>query len=135
MVICFFNSHGIVHKEFVPQGETVNQHFTVKFLKDCEKHFVCAWPNIKDTWMLHHDNVPCHINLEIAEFLARKCIPVVPQPPYSPDLSPYDFFYVPRLKSKLKGHYFDTLKNIKKAVTEQLIDISVHYEFQSGNED
>jgi len=34
MLICFFDSEGIVHTEFVPQGHTVNQFFTVKFLKD-----------------------------------------------------------------------------------------------------
>lgn len=33
MLICFFDRHGIVHKEFVPQGRTVNQHFYRKVLK------------------------------------------------------------------------------------------------------
>ena len=27
MLICYFDSHGIVHKEFVPPGQTVNQTF------------------------------------------------------------------------------------------------------------
>ena len=27
ILICFFNSQGAVHKEFVPQGETVNQQY------------------------------------------------------------------------------------------------------------
>jgi len=30
--------------------------------------------------------------------LAKKGIPVVPQPPYSHDVSPCDFFFVPKLK-------------------------------------
>ena len=42
-------------------------------------------------------------------FLVEKNIPVVPQPPYSPDLSPCDFFLFPRLKNHLKGHHFGTL--------------------------
>jgi hypothetical protein len=33
--------------------------------------------------------------VSINEFLAEKSINVVPQPPYSPDLSPCDFFYSP----------------------------------------
>jgi len=70
--------------------------------------------------MLHHDNAPWYTAVSINEFWAEKSIPVVPQPPqpYSPDLSPCDFFLFPRLKSHLKGRYFGTLDNIQKSVTE-----------------
>jgi len=70
--------------------------------------------------MLHHDNTPCHTADSINEFLAEKSIPVVPQPPYSPDLSPCDFFLFPRLKNHLKGRHFGTLDNIQKSVTDEL---------------
>ena len=59
------------------------------------------------------------------EFLAKKGIPVVPQPPYSPDLSPWDFFLFPKLKFHLKGRHFGTVENIEKAVTDQLKVIPV----------
>jgi transposase len=45
---------------------------------------------------------------------------VVPQPPYSPDLSPCDFFYSPRLKNYLKGRHFGTW-----SVTDELKGIPV----------
>jgi transposase len=61
--------------------------------------------------MLHHDNAPCHTAISVIEFLAKKGIPVVPQPPYSPDLSPCDFFLFPKLKFHLKG-VTDQLKAI-----------------------
>ncbi|GFY06058.1 putative mariner transposase [Trichonephila clavipes] len=51
--------------------------------------------------------------------------PVAPQPPYSPDLSPCDFFLFPKLKNHLKGHNFGTLENIQTAVTDQLKAISI----------
>jgi hypothetical protein len=35
--------------------------------------------------------------------LAKHTIPVVPHPPYSPDLAPCDFSLFSRLKSTLKG--------------------------------
>jgi len=75
--------------------------------------------------MLHHDNAPCHTAISVIEFLAKKGIPVVPQPPYSPDLSPCDFFLFPKLKFNLKGRHFGTVKNIEKAVTDQLKAIPV----------
>ena len=50
----------------------------------------------------------------------EKNIPVVPQPPYLPDLSPCDFFLFPWLKNHLKGRHFGTLDNIQKSVTDEL---------------
>ena len=66
---CFFDSRDIVRKEFVSLGQTVNHVF------------------YKDDWLLQHDNAPPHNALSIREFLAEKSIPVLPHPPYSPDLA------------------------------------------------
>jgi len=52
--------------------------------------------------------------------LAEKSITVVPQPPYSPDLSPCDFFLFLRLKNHLKGPHFGILNNIQNSVTDEL---------------
>ena len=41
--------------------------------------------------------------LLIREFLSKHETTVVPQPPYSPDLAPADFFLVSQLKSSVKG--------------------------------
>ena len=76
--------------------------------------------DIADDWVLHHDNAPAHTALSIREFLAKKNIPVLPHPPYSPDLAPCDFCLFPKLKLKLKGHHFGTIENIQKTVTDEL---------------
>jgi [histone H3]-lysine36 N-dimethyltransferase SETMAR len=129
MLICFFDSQGIVHKEFVPQGQTVNHVFYCEVLERLRKRVARVRPNIAKDWMLHHDNASCHTALSVREFLAKKKIPVVPQPPYSPDLSPCDFFLFPKLKECLKGHHWKTVQNIEKVVTEKLKAISFN-EFQ-----
>ena len=72
------------------------------------------------TWMLHLNNAPCHTAVSINEFLTEKSILVVPQPPYSPDLSPCDFFLFPGLKNHLKERHFCTSDNIQKNVTDEL---------------
>jgi len=99
MLICFFDSQRIVHKEFVPPGQTANQTFYPEVLERLMKRVARVRPGIACTWMLHHDNAPCHMVVSINEFLAEKSIPVVPQPPYSPDLSPCDLFYSPGSKT------------------------------------
>jgi len=53
-------------------------------------------------------------------FWQKKSIPVVPQPPYSPHLSPCDFFLFLRLKNHLKWRRFGNLDNIQKSETDEL---------------
>ena len=79
--ICFFDSQRIVHKEFVPAGQSVSHTFYWEVLERLRKRVACVLPGIARTWMLHHDNAPCHKAVSIDEFLAEKSIPVVPQPP------------------------------------------------------
>jgi len=54
------------------------------------------------------------------EFLAKKGIPLAPQPPHSPDLIPCEFYLNSKLKFHLKGRHFGTVDNNEKAVTDQL---------------
>ena len=119
MLICFFDSQGIVHKEFMPPGQTVNQTYR-EVLERLRKRVARVRPDIARTWMLHHDNAPCNTEVAINEFLAEKSIPVVPQPSYLPDLNLCYCFLFPRLKNHLKGRHFGTFDNIQKSVTDDL---------------
>ena len=74
-------------------------------------------------WVLHHDNAPAHSSFLVRKFLVKNKMTVVPQPPYSPDLAPADFFLFPKLKSTLKGRRFDTFNEIQKNSTKELFAI------------
>ncbi|EGI61317.1 FLJ37770-like protein [Acromyrmex echinatior] len=76
-----------------------------------------------------YDNAPSHTAFIVANYLARSNTPVIPQPPYSPDLASCDFFLFPRLKRELKGKHWESVENIQKHVTTFLRDIPVE-EFQ-----
>jgi len=65
-----FGSQGIVHKEFVPPGQTVNQTFYREALERLRKRVARVSPGIVHTLMLHHENAPCHTTISINEFLA-----------------------------------------------------------------
>jgi len=41
---------------------------------------------------------------------------VSPQPPYSLDLTPVDFFLFPKMKWSMKGERFDDVEAIKKKI-------------------
>jgi ATP-dependent RNA helicase DDX56/DBP9 len=46
--------------------------------------------------------------------LAKNNIPIVPHPPYSPDLAPSDFWLFPMQKMGLRGRRFATVEDIKE---------------------
>jgi len=104
MRICFFDSQGIVHKEIVPPGQTVNQTFYREVLERLRKTVARVRPRIARTWLLH-DNAPCHTAVSINEFLAEKrsC---GSSALYSPDLSPCDFFLFPPAQKPLESAPF-----------------------------
>ena len=121
ILICFFDSQGVVPKEFEPQGQTVNQQYYSEDLERLWKRVHSIGPEIADTWVLHHDKSPCHTAIPVKEILfTKKGIPVVPQHPYSPGLSPCHFFLFPKLKFHLKVLHFGTVDNVQEVVTDKL---------------
>jgi len=70
-------------------GQTVNHAFCKDVLERLRKRVQRVRRDIADDWVLHHGNAPAHTALSIREFLAKKNIPVLPHPPYSPDLAPW----------------------------------------------
>ncbi|UYV66151.1 ADCY5, partial [Cordylochernes scorpioides] len=56
MIIVFFDIRGIVHCEFVPQGQTVNSAFYLEVLRRLKRRIARVRTDIKDTVKLHHDN-------------------------------------------------------------------------------
>jgi len=99
MIIVFLDCLGIVHKEFVPPGQTVNHAFYKEVLERLRKRVQRVQMDIADVWVLHHDNAPAHTALSVGEFLVKKNISVLPHPPCRPGLAPCDFYLFPKLKS------------------------------------
>jgi hypothetical protein len=55
------------------------------------------------------------------QYLARYIMAVIPNPMYSPDLAPCDFFPFPKIKLKLNGRRFDTTEEIQ-AKSQRVLD-------------
>ena len=128
MLITFFDNHEMVHHEFVPQGQTVNQHFYKEVLSDSSGQQNLSKTKKKNwagkTWILHHDNAPTHTALSVKQFLVLKEITTLHHPPYSPDLAPCNFVLFPKLKGILKGTRFQGVEDIKTSVTKYLKTIT-----------
>jgi hypothetical protein len=79
----------------VPEKQTVNS----KFYEEVIKRLI-AWvhhvrPEFQESvfWYLLHDNALAHSLGVVSEFLAKRGIPMISHPSYSPDLWTADFFY------------------------------------------
>jgi hypothetical protein len=74
MLIIVFDSQGVVHKEFVPEGKTVNAEF-YKGVMDCLlKRIQWVHPAalcFRDFFWLH-DNAPAHTAASVCQFLTQR---------------------------------------------------------------
>ena len=131
MIITFFDVKGIVHKEFVPTGQTVNSRFYCDILRWLRENMRRCRPKLwrEQTWLLHHDNAPSHTSILTHQFLVKNKIAVIPHPPYSPDMAPCDFFLFPEMELKPKERRFDTIKEIQ-AETQRVLDTLIEKDFQ-----
>ena len=125
MLTVFFDWKGIVYHEFLPRGETINRFRYLETLRHLREAVRNKRPEMwaSGEWMLHHDNAPVHSSLLIRDFCTKNEMTVVPQPPYSPDLAPADFFLFPKMKRPMKGERFDDVEAIKKKSLEELKSI------------
>lgn len=122
MLTVFFDYRGVVHYEFLPPGQTVNKEYYLSVMRRLReairKKRSDLWQN--NSWFLHHDNAPSHTARIIRDFLAKNSTHIVPQPPYSPDLAPCDFWLFNKLKRPLRGHRFESIEEIKRESLREL---------------
>ena len=102
LLTIFWDSEGVVHTEFLEQGNTVN---STKYVNTLEK-LKARLRRVRSekVSIIHHDNARPHTSLETRTALDRLGLRTLPHPPYSPDLAPSDFFLFPKLKDYLKAY-------------------------------
>ena len=99
-------------REFFAKGRTVNKEYDLEVMRRLRKAIrqKCTEFWKIRSWILHDDNAPAHTSMLVREFLGKDKTVIIPQPPYSPVLTPADFFLFPQLKTPMKGKRFARLK-------------------------
>lgn len=112
MLTVFFDYRGVVHSEFLPEDQTVNKEYYLSVMRRLREQIRRKRPDLwkENSWVLHHDNAPSHKAIIVNEFLAKNSTNTIKQPPYSPDMTPADFFFLPKLKLPLRGTRFQSIK-------------------------
>jgi len=118
----FFDSRGVVHKQFVPEGKTVNAEFYKGVMDRPLKRIQRVRPAaFCSRVFLLHDNAPAYKAATACQFLTPHTQTLQPLSlPYSPALCPPDYFPFPRLKIQLKGLHPADTDEIQEAGTAEI---------------
>lgn len=97
----------IVHREFVPPGQTVNGEYYVGVIK----RLLTRIRRVRSEYCLLHNNAPPHL---VFDFLTKNRVLSIQHGSYSPDLA---VFYFPKLNLTMKGNRFLNVDDIKQSST------------------
>ena len=123
----------MIYMHWVPTGQTVNKEYYVEVLREFRKRFLGKRPALfkSGQWHFYQDNAPVHNSIFVTDYLTKMGIKTVPHPPNSPDLAPCDFWLFPKLKENFRGCCYETIKEMKNAVTK-VIDMLTQENFHGA---
>ncbi len=126
MLIVFWDSRGIVHREFVANGQGIDRHVYLQTMHNLWEKVRRRRPQLWrcQSFWIHHDGAPAHRADNVINFLRATNTKILPHPPYSPDLAPSDFFLFARLKWNMRGETFNTLDELKQRVNFEIGQIA-----------
>ena len=120
MVVVFWSCSGFFFVTAVPDGKTYTSEYVIDVLvpeleKEIRKRRPCrGLRGIK----LHWDNARPHITTRTRDFLTDKGVHLLPQPPYSLDIVPSEFYLFGHLKTQICGIEFKNSSGIVEKVRE-----------------
>ena len=132
-MIPFFDCTGMIYMHWVSTRQTVNKEYYVEVLREFRKRFCRKRPALfkSDQWHFHQDNAPVHNSILVTDYLTKMGIKTLPHSPYSPDLAPCDFCLFPKPMEKLRGCRYETIEEMKEAVTK-VIDTLTQEDFHGA---
>ena len=125
MYAIFFSGEGVAIKVPVKKGKSITRkYYKDVVLKKLKKYYQKRRPatGFKHVRILH-DNVPAHTSVIVTAILKKEKVTVLPHPPYSADLVPFDFFLFPKLKAFLAGRKYQSRQALGSAIHQYIITV------------
>ena len=125
MLTIFWYPNGFALVKVLPEGERFTaEYFMNDILQELYEKTIEIPNRGYRKVTLHYDNARPHTARKVTQFLDEHHMKKAPQPPYSPDIAPCDFYLFGYIKDKLKGLNFDSVESLLEKVNEILEEIS-----------
>ena len=125
MTSIFWDSQGVImiDYDYLEQGLPINGvYYASKLRRLCQKITTKWQGKLTCGVKLLQDNAPAHTS-QVVMTAATECgLEILPNPPYSPDMAPSDFYLFQKLKSHLYGTQNGSNEGVIEAVNENLGD-------------
>ena len=120
-----FDAYGPMAQVCIPKGQNVTGDFyCTHVLAEVSKHYAVRRPRTGPRGIkLLHDNASSHKTKQVAAYIKDIEMQTLNHPPYSPVLSPCDFWLFSKLKSHLSGKEFTSRMEIGSAIHKYLKSI------------
>jgi [histone H3]-lysine36 N-dimethyltransferase SETMAR len=122
MIACFVSKTGHVASIPLEDRRTVNaEWYTTICLPTVFSELRKG--NKRRRIILHQDNASSHTAQQTRTYLTTQNVELMSHPPYSPDLSPNDFFTFPKIKNQLRGQRFTTPDDAVEAFKNEVLRV------------
>ena len=118
MIFTAFSTAGLILIEMLPRGQRFNSTYMCEIILPKLRQKIKEHPEIKSNIrpILHMDNAKPHNSQKTQEKIEELGFSRLPQPRYSPDLSPNDFFLYGYIKEKLENKFHSTPAELMKSI-------------------
>ena len=123
MAPVFWDSQEVIMIDYLQQGRTINGAYYAAELRRLRQEVARKRRGtLTRGVLLLQDNAPAHTSQVAITAATEYGFEVLPHPPYSPDMAPFDFYLFPKLKSNIRGAQFGSKEGVIAAVIEYLED-------------
>ena len=114
LVTVFWDSVGVILVDFMSKRATINSDVYIDTLKKLKARVRRVRPALEMSKVfLQYENARPHTSLKTREIISSFGWTTISHLPYSPDLTPSDFYLFRPLKESLRGRHFSSDEEVK----------------------
>lgn len=119
ILLCvWWSKVGVIHQEFLKPGETIDAKLYSSQLSRVQKALIIKQPALtnRNKVVFLQDNARPHTAILTQKKIVQLKWDLLPHPPYSPDISPSDYYLFLSLDNHMRNKNFDTADGLQTEI-------------------